>query len=97
MDVKAFLFAVAMSTFLTSSSAIWVFLEPRFDAEFISRNSEMVGQEVYSQFPSGSEGPAQLLSQGYQPVELTRIPIRKRNSEILNTIIGLPNKLRQRG
>ena len=57
----------------------------------------MVGQEVYSQFPSGGEVSGQLLSQGYQPVELTRIPIRKRNSEILNTLIGLPAKLRQRG
>ena len=39
MDARVFLYAVALFTLISSSTAVWIYFEPRFDAEFMARTS----------------------------------------------------------
>ncbi|OQV17613.1 hypothetical protein BV898_08238 [Hypsibius exemplaris] len=95
-----------------TSSAVWVYLEPRFDGEFLSRNADVIdsiSDEMYNQqsaqpalgsgIPIGGAASemATLPRQMVRPLRIPTVPMQKRNSEILNTLIGLPNKLKQRG
>ncbi|GAV09064.1 hypothetical protein RvY_18662 [Ramazzottius varieornatus] len=113
MDLRVFLCTLALSLCCASSSALWIYLEPRFDADFINRNWDMLGYQQESssaaydtQYPPTvprmevmSQQVQQPIPTNYQEVMQPQagVPIRKRNHEILNTLIGLPTKLKQRG
>ena len=92
---------IASSLLIAPTLALWIYLEPRFDEDFINRNWDMLDR-----FSEPNNVDYKTL---VEPVEIKRNPapdnlpgargfsIRKRNHEILNSLIGLPAKLRQRG
>ncbi|XP_055328371.1 uncharacterized protein LOC129581377 [Paramacrobiotus metropolitanus] len=98
MEVTHLFFAVMI--FAGYGSAVWIYIEPRYEADFLNKNADIfdrAAQELYAHYPQGSPIPAQMPTDGFPQSQVYSAGPMKRNSEILNTLIGLPAKLRLRG